>query len=267
VTGALGSGVTALVLAGKRDGSLDPLAASAGVTHKCLVPVRGKPLIEYPLSALTACQDIERIVISIDDPEALRALPTVAALEGSGRLTIVAAQHNLVDSVVAASRTAGFPMLITTADNALLSPAAVADFVGAAQAQTADVAVAFASREAVLAAHPDGQRRFYAFRCGSYSNCNLYWLRSPTALAAAEVFRSGGQFAKHPKRILRAFGLLNLIRFRLGIGTLDAAFRRLSNRFRLNIQAVVLRDGRLAIDVDNLRTKNVAEEILAREAA
>ena len=39
--------VTALVLAGKRSGALDPLAEAAGVAQKCVVPVAGKPLIEH----------------------------------------------------------------------------------------------------------------------------------------------------------------------------------------------------------------------------
>ena len=36
---------TLLILAGKRDGKLDPLAEAAGVSHKAMVPIRGKALI------------------------------------------------------------------------------------------------------------------------------------------------------------------------------------------------------------------------------
>src|SRR3546814_11535485 len=34
-----------LVLAGRRSAALDPLAKAAGVTHKCLVPVRGEAMV------------------------------------------------------------------------------------------------------------------------------------------------------------------------------------------------------------------------------
>ena len=119
----------------------------------------------------------------------------------------------------------------------------------------------------MLAAHPEGQRKFYRFKGGEYSNCNMYWLGNARALATAEVFRTGGQFAKYPKRILGAFGWFNLLLFRLGLLSLDGAFARFSRRFRLDIRPVVIADGKVAIDVDNPRTKTVAEEILARQPA
>lgn len=119
----------------------------------------------------------------------------------------------------------------------------------------------------MIAAHPDGQRRFYRFRGGEYSNCNTYVLGSREALKAAEVFRGGGQFAKFPMRIVKAFGLLNLIRFRYGLATLDGAFRGFSRRFGLTIRPVLVSDGALAIDVDNERTLHVAETILGERGS
>ena len=67
----------------------------------------------------------------------------------------------------------------------------------------ADVALAMSTRAAVMAAHPDGQRRFYQFADDQYSNCNLYGFSGARAFAAAESFRSGGQFAKKPPRSRR----------------------------------------------------------------
>lgn len=263
---AAGPRVTALLLAGRRGGTLDPLAFEAGVTHKCLAPVAGRPMILHVIDALAAAPEIGEIRISIDDPAALEGLAGLDPLRAEGRLAIVEAHPNLVDSVLAAADGARFPLLITTADNVLLTPPSIAEFVDGARIQKADAAVAFTRRESVLAAHPDGQRRFYRFSDDSYSNCNTYWLGDQKALSAAETFRSGGQFVKHPLRIVGTFGLLNLIRFRFGIGTLGKAFARFSRRFGLAIRAVVLSDGAMAIDVDNVRTRDVAAQILARRA-
>ena len=47
-------GFTIIVLAAQRGGRLDPLAAEAGVTHKCLVPIGGRPLLAHVLAALGA---------------------------------------------------------------------------------------------------------------------------------------------------------------------------------------------------------------------
>jgi GTP:adenosylcobinamide-phosphate guanylyltransferase len=251
---------TAIVMAGRREGTTDPLAAAAGLADKCLVPVAGRPMIAHVLVALAAAPSIGRIVVSINDPALLDQVPEAHALIEAGRLTAVQARHNLVDSLFAAIKTATYPVLVTTADNVLLTPAAI-DAIG--RGGDTAVAVAFARRADVLAAHPEGQRRFYRFRDDSYSNCNTYWIGTQDALRAAEVFRSGGQFAKHPRRIVQALGLYNLIAFRFGLGTLDEAFARFSRRFGFRIRPVLYEDGAIAIDVDNARTLAVAEAIFA----
>jgi GTP:adenosylcobinamide-phosphate guanylyltransferase len=258
---------TALVLAGKRDGVLDPLAAAAGVTHKCLTPVQGRPMILHVLEALSATPEINEIIISIDEPEALAALNLERLNARGARMRLAVARPNLVDSVTEAVVGASFPVLITTADNVMLTPSATAEIDEAARRGGADVAVVFARQSDVLAAHPDGQRRFYRFREDTYSNCNAYWLGGPAALRAAEVFRQGGQFAKHPGRIVAAFGLFNLIRFRFGLDTLGGLLGRLSRRFRMKIQAIILADGAVAIDVDNARTLKIATELLDARSA
>lgn len=259
---AWGQQATALVLAGRRPGVVDPLAAAEGLDLKCLVPVAGQLMIAHVLQALAASARIGNILVSVNDAPALAALPQFALLQRQGRLSFIPAQDDLAGSVEAAVAGARYPVLITTADNVLLTADTVSSFVSQAEDQGAEIAVAFATQAAVLAAHGDGQRRFYNFGDGAYSNCNLYWVRDCGALGAVKVFRRGGQFAKHPMRILRAFGLLNLIRFRFGIGTLRAAFLRFSRRFGVAIRPVILADGAVAIDVDNDRTLRIAEDLL-----
>ena len=66
--------LTALVLAGTRSGG-DPLAAHAGVSHKALIEVGGRTMIERVVSALAALPQVTRIVVAIERPELLRDLP------------------------------------------------------------------------------------------------------------------------------------------------------------------------------------------------
>ena len=138
---------TALVLAGKRDGATDPLARGAGVTHKCLVPVVGQPMLVHVIDALAASDRIGQIRVAIEEPAVLDQLPQLRGLIATGRLAPVAAQPNLVDSVLAAADGATFPLLITTADNVLLTPDSVAEMLEGCKAQGADAAVAFTRRE------------------------------------------------------------------------------------------------------------------------
>jgi hypothetical protein len=129
--------------------------------------------------------------------------------------------------------------------------------------KSADVSLAMATQDSVMAAHPEGQRRFYRFRDDAYSNCNLYAFAGAAATVAAESFRSGGQFAKKPMRMILALGPINLVLMLMGRLSLRGALARLGRRFKLRVEPVVLADGAHAIDVDNARTFAVAETLLA----
>lgn len=251
-----------LILAGSRDGAADPLAQAYGVASKCLVPVAGRSLILWPLDAAMQAQSIGEIIISSDALDAVCALPHVARAVASGKVRLVASAPALIDSIVAAAATASFPLLITTADSALLTAEALSSYADQSAQTGADATLALARRERVLDAHPAGQRRFYEFADGAFSNCNLYWLRDEAALSAARAFSGGGQFIKKPARIAAAFGVLNLVLFRLGRLTLARMMARLSHALGVRIAAVEMTDGRLAIDVDNARSHAVANGLL-----
>lgn len=254
-----------LVLAGRRSSTLDPLAAATGVTHKALVPVRGEAMVGRVLRIAAETFDEAPLFVSVEDFSVIAEEPTVSRLHAEGRLTVVEAQHHIVDSIVGASRVTGFPLLITTADNVLMTPEGMRAIVDEGAKGEADTIVMLAERDDIMAAHPDGQRRFYRFRGGAYSNCNLFWLGSDRALAATESFRYGGQFAKRKKDAVRALGLPALFLYLFRLVTVEGMFRHFSRRFGVRLRPLVMADGRLAIDVDNARTHRVAEEILARE--
>lgn len=249
----------AIVLAAQRAGVVDPLAARFGVSHKCMVPIAGRPLIAHVIETLAAHPGIDEISVSIEAEMAETVFGLARDLPAA-RIRCVRACDNLADSVLGAVRGAAGPFVITTADNALLQPEAVSAMLDALSGS--DVAIAMATRAAVLSVHPDAQRRFYRFADDDYSNCNLYGLAGHRALAAVEFFRGGGQFAKKAKRIVEAFGLVNLILMRTRLFTLAKAMARIGHRIGLTVTPVILADGRNAIDVDNDRTYAIVEGLL-----
>ena len=251
---------TAIVLAAQRAGAVDPLAASAGVGNKSLVAIHGAPLIRHVLEALIATPGLTRVRIVVE-PETEAAI--AAVIPRGAPVDFVVAADNLADSVYAAVVGVGQPMLITTSDNVLLTPGAARAVLGPL-ADGADVALALCTEASVRAAHPDGQRRFYRFADDAYSNCNLYALAGPGTMRVAESFRSGGQFAKKPLRMIVALGPANLALLLLKRLSLRGAIARISRRLRLRVEPVILADGAHAIDVDNARTYACAEILLAR---
>lgn len=256
--------VTALIMAGKRSGVLDPLAERAGVAQKAVVPVNGVPMVARVVSAVAACPEVAAIRIVAHEPDEIAAQPIIAALIKEGRLSFAQGKFNIVDSVFSGAQDAEFPLLITTADNCLVTPEGYSEFIAKCLAAKAGGAAGLARKQDVQAADPEGQKRFYEFKDGGFSNCNMYWLGSSKALKAAEIMREGGQFVKFPRRIIKAFGLMNLIRFRFGTGSKEKLFEQISERFGIALVPIELSDGHYAIDVDNERTFAVTEKILKR---
>ena len=78
--------VTALIMAGKRSGVLDPLAERAGVAQKCVVPVGGMPMIERVVANVAASPRIGEIRVVAHEPDEIAAIPSIAKLLAEGRL-------------------------------------------------------------------------------------------------------------------------------------------------------------------------------------
>ena len=235
--------LTALVLAGsRREG--DPMARAAGVSHKALLPVAGQPMLERVVRSLAAVPRVGRILVAIENPQIVAALPALQV-----PVIAVPAAEGPSASVAGVLEKEGAPLLVTTADHALLRPEWVDEFLDAADA-SADAMLALARREAVLAAAPQSQRTWLRFSDGDYSGCNLFLLRTPAAAGVVRLWQRLEADRKRPLSLLRRLGLVYVLRYRFGWLSLGAALGRLGSLCDARVRPVILRDGRAAIDVD-----------------
>lgn len=236
-------GLTALVLAGSRPGG-DPLAAHAGVSHKALIEVDGRTMLERVVVALASSPRVARIVVAIERPEIVAAVPPCGK-----PVAAIAAAAGPSASVAAALQAEGTPLLVTTADHALLEPRWVEEALSGAPAE-ADAVVSLATRAAVLAAAPDTQRTYLRFSDGEYSGCNLFLLTRPAAAGVVRLWQQIEADRKRPLAMLSRLGFSYALRYRLGTLSLDEALSRLGALSGARVGRVLLEDGRAAIDVD-----------------
>ncbi|MEO3429342.1 nucleotidyltransferase family protein [Pelagibius sp. CAU 1746] len=255
----------ALVLAADR-GPDDPVSRAAGVAHKCLAPVAGKAMLERVVTALAASAQIGRIAVSLRDPALLGQLPALAPLVEEGRLVALQAAGSPSRSVLQAARDLGeaFPLLVTTADHALLTTAMVDHFCTASRASGAAVTAGLTASAELLARYPQSRRTYLAFKDERYSGSNLFTLMSPAALALPELWLRVERQRKQPWRIAAVFGPLLLLGYLLRRFTLDQAMARVSARLGVAVAAVKMPFAEAAIDVDKPEDLALVEEILAR---
>lgn len=254
---------TALVLAGSR-GTADPVAAHERIAHKALVEVGGVSMIERVVAALQSSPSVGRVVLALGERAMLDALPALKAQMESGRVEVVGTAGSPALSVEAALSALGapFPLLVTTSDHALLTPAMVERFLADTPAGT-DVAVGLATRTAMFAKYPDAKRTWLRFGGEGYSGCNLFAFRSERARAAVAFWVQMERFRKTPWRIAARIGWLTLARYAIGLLSLEAAFARLSSVAGAEGRAVVLPWPEAAIDVDKVSDLVQVRAILA----
>ncbi len=251
---------SAILLAGQRPGD-DQLAAGFGVALKPLIPVAGRTMVERVVAMLSACPEVGRILVLTQSPEAIAAvLPQTPAI------TIRPSGDGIARSVAAAAGgpDAPWPVLLTTADHVLLTPATVADFL--AQADGCDVAVAMVERRTVLARFPGTRRTWLRFAGGAYTGANLFALNRPAAAAALTAWSDVEADRKKGRRLIARFGPVLLIRALTRTISLSGALRRAGASLGINVKPVVLGDARAAVDVDKPADHALATAVLEGRA-
>ncbi len=265
MTSAPAAPFTALVLAADR-GPDDPVSRAAGVAHKCLAPVAGKAMLERVVTALAASAQVGRIAVSLRDTALLAQLPALAPLVAEGRLTALQAAGSPSRSVLQAVRDLGeaFPLLVTTADHALLTTEMVDHFGAASRASGAAVTAGLTASAELLARYPQSKRTYLTFKDERYSGSNLFALMGPAALALPELWLRVEQQRKQPWRIAAVFGPVLLLGYLLRRFSLDEAMARVSARLGVGVAAVKMPFAEAAIDVDKPEDLALVEEILAK---
>ncbi len=203
-----GDRVNALILAGSR-GPDDPMAKAANVSHKALLPVAGVPMLLRVVEALRAMPGIARIYVCIENERVVLQVPALEALHRDRALEILPAADSPATSVAAALRHIELtqPLLVTTGDHPLLTPAILQRFVDTAP-KDCDLAVALAPADIVAAAYPGAIRTFYRLGKQRFSGCNLFLVRSSNVARVANFWRRMETHRKRPLRLIWEIGPL-----------------------------------------------------------
>ena len=251
---------TALLLAGSRSGG-DSFAAANGVALKPLIPVAGEPMLLRPLRALLACPSITRIRVLTQDVAEIGAVLPVNSLikvEESGTTIASTIARILADPTTA------YPILITTADHALLTCAMLVKFQEGATGS--DLAIALVGKANLKSRLPQSHRTWISFKGGSYSGANLFAIGSPKAAAAISLWAGVEQDRKKGWRMLLAFGPALLLGAVFRLRTLDQSLWQIGRKLGINLTAIMMTDPLAAVDVDKPSDLALVEAIIAGTA-
>lgn len=257
----------ALVLAADRTGQ-DPITQHTGAACKAFAPVDGIPMIIRVLDTLMACDQISTIILC-GPPESLHAhCPELKQRIASG-------QVSWLPNLDSPSRSAEIglshipndrPVLLTTADHALLTPNIVQDFLQRSLAAESSATVGAINQNIIAAAFPNTRRTVIRLSDGGLCGCNLFTFK-PQGRSLVKFWRNAEDLRKHPWRLIaQVLGFKTVWSYLLRSLTLRQALAAVSEKSGVTIQAIMLNNPRAGVDVDKVEDLVLAESILKADS-
>lgn len=256
---------SAVVLAADRAHG-DPVAQAAGVRCKAFTPIKGTPMVLRVLTALDAAQEVESCVLCGPPWSAVEKCAELHSLIESGHVRWVRPEATPSSSAYAAMQSIPkeCPVLVTTADHALLSSKTVDYFCAEARAKACDVAVGLVPYQLVATAYPGTRRTVWSLQDGAYCTCNLFVFLTPNGRTAAEFWRQVEGHRKKPFRLMGAIGWTLIGRYLVGRLSLAKGLAEVSRRLGLKIEAIEIPFPEAALDVDTVSDWEFVEAVIAQ---
>lgn len=255
----------AVVLAADRTAN-DPITQHTGAPCKTIAPVCGTPMIIRVLDALEASDLIESITICGPPQSVIPNCPELKQRIEAGRIIWL---PNLESPSRSAEK--GFelvgqdtPILLTTADHALITPEIVQHFLETSLSEKCDATIGLVNYDNIVATFPNTKRTVTKFRNGNFCGCNLYTFRQHGRELVTR-WRQAEDMRKRPWRLIaQILGPWIVLRYLLGFLTLEQALSSVSKKTGIHVQAIMLPFPQAGIDVDKVEDLLLAETILSK---
>lgn len=251
---------TAVVLAGSRPGR-DLFAEQFGNDIKALIAICGEPMVRRPVRALLASDQVGQVIVL---SQAIERIADVVPPDP--RLTFRRSSGTIAETILGFCNDpeTSWPLLVTTADHALLDREIVNEFLN--HANNADLALGVVERSILLKRFPNSQRTWLKFRGGEFTGANLFALNSPRVAPVIELWRSVEQDRKKGWRLISLLGPVTLAGTLLRLFSIEYVLGRLGRKLSLRLKAVRLSNPMAGIDVDKPCDQTLVEAILEGRA-
>ncbi len=246
---------TALVLAGSRTEEIDLVARYTKKSAKAYADINGTAMIEHVVSALQSSGAIKNIVLCLkENPFLDQEAPALYQGLINKTMSRIEPDRSPVRSLLKAiqNQDLTFPVLITTADHALLSEKIIIQFINGYNPDEFNAAVALLPLRVLAARYPDIRRTKLNFKDGGFKGCNLFIFKDrSTALKILNFWQNLEAQRKKPWRMAHSLGVMALARYLTKQMSLQEAVSLINLKTKTKIQPVMLDQPHAALDVDS----------------
>jgi molybdopterin-guanine dinucleotide biosynthesis protein A len=193
--------VNVIVLAGQANRGA--LRAVSDAPNEALIPIGGKPMVQWVLDALHQAQKVGRILV-VAPPGEVDPHVTGAKLE------FVASRGNIVDNILAAL--ALLPVhertLIVSSDVPFITGQTIDNLIDLCQEREGDLYYPIVSRQVAEAQFPNMRRTYVSLREGEFTGGNIFLVNPDIADRVAADMKRFLEYRKKPFKMVALLGRL-----------------------------------------------------------
>lgn len=250
--------VEAIVLAGGlNEGGLQ---AVNSVPYKALIPLAGKPMVEYVLAALEESPSVSRVVLV--GPAELSKLqyPKVT--------TVVESTASVMENLkLGLQQVSGQNyVLLTTADIPLLTAAAVEDFLQRSLALEGDLFYSIVSKKVNEESFPGVTRTYVRLKEGTFTGGNLFLFHPRIVEPCWSFAEEMVNLRKEPLKMCARLGWFFILRLLLGQLTIAGIEERVGKLLGIKARAIISPYPGVGIDVDKVKDYELVTRVLGEGA-
>ena len=244
--------VDAVILAGGDGEVIDPSCRFKG-----LVPVAGKPLVEWVVDAFRQATLVNEIAVVMPTAENLGSW--VDRVD-----KLVVSDREFMDNVLAgaASFREDRRVLVATGDIPMLTPEAIDQLIAEGLETGADLVYPLIPREDIEAAYPGTTRTYFRLKNGEFTGGNAMIVNPSLLPRARDIGQQLFRDRKNAVALVRTAGFGFVIKFVLGRLVPEDLSGKIHDILGGSGAAVIIHHASIGMDVDKPADLVVAESML-----
>lgn len=223
---------------------------------RALLEIKGRPMLDYVVTALKVSPSINKIVLVI---------PSSSAQKNWGdRVKIVIGNGSITQNIQT-----GFshldqdkPVLTLSSDIPLITSQAVEDFLARCEKKQAQVYYPIIPREVVEEKFPGTKRTYVSLKEGSFTGGNLVLILPAVIKENAALVEKVFGLRKSPLGLARILGFKHILKFLARRLSLEEVERKVSVLIKARGCAIIAPYPEIGVDVDKDSDFELVKEIL-----
>lgn len=244
--------VGAVVLAGG-----DGVGADAAARFKGLTPVAGRPMVEWVVEALKACETVSEIAVVVPDRSDMGAWSALVD-------HMVVSDTSFIDNVIAGLSVFGAqdPVLVVTGDVPAITAGGIDDWVARSLESRAALTYPLVSAHDMEAQFPGSARSYIKVDGRQVTGGNMMLLSPELVINRRDLGERLFQARKSPVALARVLGGGFVLKYATGRLRASDVERTMGELIGATCAALETRDASVGADVDKTADVVVVERVL-----